>query len=253
MNCPIAAVAVATAFLLARSCMIEIDSRGIPETLRSHGDGQSALTFQCTTISDHSVTVHCWQTCSDYSVMDVCGRCGSLLAPTRIPAPAAAALGSHPGTQAPDAAGALYDRCVCQFLASCSSPNIMRSLSIVLQLCRPSTAVWTAVCQPAGKSLDARDAHERHPRRCVHGVRRPREWRQDAVPAVRQHEGHRARRSALRFQVCACRLMICTLSLCAAPRVCATCSTYSVQVKELLLFSTHTFTRAGIWRRSWRA
>ncbi len=101
--------------------------------------------------------MHCWtlQTCSDYSVMDVCGRCGSLLAPTRIPAPAAAALGSHPGTQALDAAGALHDRCVCQFLASSSSPNIMRSLSIFLQLCRPSTAVWTAVCQPAGQSRDA--------------------------------------------------------------------------------------------------
>ena len=30
--------------------------------------------------------------CSDYSVMDVCGRCGSLLAPTHSPPPAAAAF-----------------------------------------------------------------------------------------------------------------------------------------------------------------
>lgn len=38
--------------------------------------------------------------------MDVCSRCGSLLAPTRVPAPAAAALAGHPALQAHDAAGA---------------------------------------------------------------------------------------------------------------------------------------------------
>jgi RNA polymerase Rpb2, domain 7 len=50
---------------------------------------------------------HCAVLCS---VMDVCSRCGSLLAPTRLPAPAAAALAGHPAIQAHDAAGA---RTVC--------------------------------------------------------------------------------------------------------------------------------------------
>ena len=44
--------------------------------------------------------------CRPRSVMDVCSRCGSLLAPTRVPAPAAAALAGHPALQAHDAAGA---------------------------------------------------------------------------------------------------------------------------------------------------
>lgn len=44
--------------------------------------------------------------CSDYSVMDVCGTCGSLLAPTHSASPVAAAFASRAGP-AGDVAGEL--------------------------------------------------------------------------------------------------------------------------------------------------